>query len=128
MTSARPAPPRTETEVIRLLGHCGTVLLGVLLLITAALNFASNLPTVLAIGQTVFGSSAIVLAYVSWRGSRIGWSFALALDGFFAVGYLFGAPKLAHTMNIPLYVAILPCIEAAVSCWALAVLYPEYDK
>jgi len=113
---------------LRILGHAGTALIGALLLVSGAFSFTSDLPAVLPFAQLGFGAAALGLAWSSWKGSRIGWAFAVALDGVLGCINLFGAPKVAHLIDIPIVVAGLPCVIAVASCIVLAVIGSDYDK
>jgi hypothetical protein len=117
-----------EADPIRVLGHGGTALVGVLLVASGLAVTMSSLPMVLAVACVAFGAGALVLALASWRGSRMGWAFATTLDGVMAVCTLFGSTKIAHLMGIPLGAAVLPCALAGASCVALATLHADYDK
>ncbi len=121
--TAQPLP-----HPMRLVGHLGTAVVGAFLLAGGIATVQSGLPFVLAVALAMFGVAALVLARASWRGSRIGWAFAVTLDGVMAVCNLFGSPKIAHLVGIPIGAAALPCAVAALSCIALATLSADYDK
>jgi hypothetical protein len=122
------AAPAQDTHMLRVVGHGGTAVIGGILILAGFATFTSHLPMVLAVAQLIFGGAAIVLALASWRGSRMGWAFAMTLDGVLAVINLFGSVKIAHVAAIPVGLAGLPCIIAAVSCVLLAQLHADYDK
>lgn len=126
MTDAAPSPELQKIQ--RLIGHAGTALVGALLVVGGVASALTDLPLVFAIALLIFGAAALVLAYASWHGSRIGWAFAVVLDGVMALCNLFGSTKIAHLAGIPIGPAILPCVIAAVSCVMLAMVSADYDK
>jgi hypothetical protein len=115
-------------QVARLVGHGGTALTGVLLIVSGIATIFSSLPPVLAIAQVVFGIAAIVLAYASWHGSRIGWAFSITIDATCGLIVLFGSLKIAHLTGLPLVAAAVPCVIAKVSWVMLATLGADYDR
>lgn len=125
MTDAT-SPELMKTQ--RLIGHAGTALVGALMVASGVASLVTALPMVLAVALLIFGAAALVLAYASWHGSRIGWAFAVVLDGVMALCNLFGSTKIAHLAGIPIGPAILPCVIAAVSCVMLASVSADYDK
>ena len=119
---------RPASDPVKVLGHGGTALIGVLLVASGVATVTTKLPVVLAVALVIFGAGALVLALASWRGSRMGWAFATTLDGVMALCMLFGSTKIAHLVGIPLGLAILPCALAGAACTALATLHADYEK
>ena len=128
MTAPRAAAAPPNDNPLRLLGHVGTVLVGALLLVAAAASVLSSQPRVLTVALVVFGAASLVLAWTSWRGSRIGWAFAVSLDGVLALIELFGSAKIGTLVGVPLAAAALPCVLAAISCLSLAMLHADYER
>ena len=122
MTAAAAQDP------VKVIGHVATVVNGAFMIVCGVASLATDLPIVLAVALVVFGAAAVGLARASWRGSRIGWAFGTALDGVLAAIGLFGSPKVAHLVGIPLPVALIPFVVAAASCITLALAYRDYDK
>ncbi|HTJ45528.1 MAG TPA: hypothetical protein VL463_25665 [Kofleriaceae bacterium] len=114
--------------LLKQIGHVGTAVLGVLLVVTGCASVTIDLPVVLTVALLAFGISAITLAYFSWNGSRMAWSFAMVLDGVLAMFNLFGSTKIARLAGIPLGGAMLPFVLAVVSCIMLALVSKDYDR
>jgi hypothetical protein len=116
-----------DEEVMRLIAHGGTALVGLTGIVSGVATAMSNLTVVLAAGLLIFGVGGLALAYWSWRGSRIGWAFAVTIDGVMGVCTLFGATKIADVARVPIGVALIPSIVAMASCVLLASFYARYD-
>jgi hypothetical protein len=125
--SAAPTTNRDE-HMVKLVAHGATAAIGVMLLAGGLATMMSSLTMVLAVGDIIFGGALLVFTYASWRGSRIGWSFAVTIDGLVAVSSLLGSTKLAETAHVVLAVALIPCILSGVACVLLASFHADYDN
>jgi hypothetical protein len=125
--SAAPAAKRDE-HMVKLVAHGATAAIGVMLVAGGLATLMSSLTIVLAVGDLVFGGALLACTYASWRGSRIGWSFAVTIDGLVCVSSLLGSTKLAQAAHVVLAVALIPCIMAGVACVLLASFHADYDN
>jgi uncharacterized membrane protein (UPF0136 family) len=108
------------------IGHALATLTGCAALVGAVASAMAGMPMVMPVVLFVCGGFMPFLAYRSWHGSRVSWSFLTTMCGVLGVCMLFGAPKVKHLLHIGLWPALVfPGILAATTV-ALAVQHPTY--
>jgi hypothetical protein len=91
----------------REIGHGLAVLLGLMALSSAVEAFAHGLPYVMVATLLLAGVLFPALAYLSWCGSRVGWSFLIAMACVFGLSSFFGAPKVRAELGTSLWYALI---------------------
>lgn len=76
-------------------------------------------PVPMAIAFVVAGGLELTTSWFSLRAVRVAWSFACSLNATAFVVFLFGTPKLRDALDIPIAVAMVPCLVFG----AIATLY-----
>ena len=117
-----------DDQVPKLVAHVTTAMVGVMFFLGGIGNLLSSLPMVLGIWGVVVGAATLVLTWASWKGSRIGWSFAITIDGLSAVGNLLGATKIRDALGVPMAVALIPFFLSATACILLSSFHADYDN
>jgi hypothetical protein len=111
----------------RQIGHLLAVLFGAGYLVAVFVGLATGMPGVLAVTWLLAGGLLIVLGWQSYvRRSRAAWSIIVAICGVFAVCELFGAPKIAHALDISLWLAMISPGLKVVATFALVALRDDY--
>ena len=112
----------------REIGHGLAALTGVAALVAGIASAMIGMPMVMPVVLFVAGGFMPYLAYQSWHGSRVSWSFLTTMCGVLGVCMLFGAPKIKNLLHIGLWPALVfPGILAAATV-ALAVQHPTYRQ
>ncbi len=110
------------------IGHGLASITGLAALVGAVAAAIGGMPMVLPVVLFVAGGFMPYLAYRSWHGSRVGWSFLTTICGVLGVCMLFGAPKVKGILHIGLWPALVfPGILAATTV-ALAVQHATYRQ
>jgi uncharacterized membrane protein len=110
------------------IGHGLATITGLAALVGAVAAAIGGMPMVLPVVLFVAGGFMPYLAYRSWHGSRVGWSFLTTICGVLGVCMLFGAPKVKGILHIGLWPALVfPGILAATTV-ALAVQHATYRQ
>ncbi len=110
------------------IGHGLASITGVAALVGGVASALTGMPMVLPVVLFVTGAFMPYLAYRSWHGSRVGWSFLTTICGVLGVCMLFGAPKIKGLLHIGLWPALVfPGILAATTV-ALAVQHATYRQ
>jgi hypothetical protein len=110
------------------IGHGLATITGLAAIVGGVAAGLSGMPMVLPVVLLVCGGFMPFLAYRSWHGSRVGWSFLTTICGVLGVCTLFGAPKIKHLLHIGLWPALVfPGILAATTV-ALAVQHATYRE
>jgi hypothetical protein len=110
------------------IGHGLAVLLGLLSLFSGVESMSHDLPHVMTATLLIAGVLFPALAYLSWRGSRAGWSFLVAMGCVFGLLSFFGAPKIRGQLDTSLwYALIIPCLYFAMVV-ALAMRRADYRR
>ena len=117
-----------DEQVPKMVAHVTTAAVGAMYVVGGALNTFSSLPLVLGIWGLVLGSATLVLAWASWRGSRIGWSFAITIAGLSAIGNLLGVTKIRDALGVNIAIALIPFFLSAAACILLASFHADYDN
>ena len=108
------------------IGHGLASITGVAALVAGVASAMAGMPMVLPVVLFVAGGFMPYLAYRSWHGSRVSWSFLTTMCGVLGVCMLFGAPKVKGLLHIGLWPALVfPGILAATTV-ALAVQAATY--
>lgn len=127
--SAGPSTPSTGAapdQAVRLIGHVLSVLLALCNLAAGVAALATGLSVVLAATLLLSGILMPLLAWFSYRRARGAWAFLVSMTGVFAVLFLFGAPRIAHTLSIGLKTAFFIPALFAVATIALILLRGDY--
>ena len=110
----------------REIGHGLATITGIAAVVGAVAAAWSGMPAVLPVVLFVCGGAMPYLAYRSWEGSRVAWSFLTTICGVLGVCMLFGAPKVKNLLHIGLWPALVfPGILAATTV-ALAIQHATY--
>jgi len=110
----------------REIGHGLATITGIAALAGAVAASVIGMPMVMPVVLFVCGGFMPFLAYRSWHGSRVSWSFLTTICGVLGVCMLFGAPKIKNLLHIGLWPALVfPGILAATTV-ALAVQHATY--
>jgi hypothetical protein len=88
-------------------GHALCVLLGAMSLVSGVEAIARDMPPVLAMTLLLAGVLFPVLAYASWRGSRVAWSYLISMATVFGLVTFFGAPKVRAQLGTSLWYALI---------------------
>ena len=89
-------------------GHIIAMILGVISLADGAAAIGGGLPPVLAAVSVIVGVMLPVLAYLAWNHrNRAAWAFEIAICGVFGAITIFGAPKTAHLMGVPIALTLI---------------------
>jgi hypothetical protein len=91
----------------RHVGHGLAVLLGFMALTSAVEALAHDMPPVLFMTLLIAGLLFPLLAYMSWRGSRVAWSYLIAMAVVFGLVTFFGAPKVRAQLGTSLWYALI---------------------
>jgi hypothetical protein len=111
----------------RLIGHLLPVLFGITLVVAGLKVAATELPRVLSAFCLVSGAVMLVLTWSSFRHrTRPAWAFLVAMCGVFAIFGVFGAPRVAHALDVSLWIALIFSGLNVVAAIALASLNSEY--
>ena len=117
-----------DDQVPKMVAHVTTAMVGVMFFLGGIGNLMSALPMVLGIWGVVVGAATVVLAWASWKGSRIGWSFAITIDGLSALGNLLGVTKIRDALGVNIAIALIPFFLSAIACILLASFHADYDR
>lgn len=110
------------------IGHGLAVITGLAALVAGFEAAVHGMPAVLPVVLFAAGVAMPYLAYASWHGSRVGWSFLTTICGVLGVCMLFGAPKINGLLHIGLWPALVfPGILAAATV-ALGVQHASYRQ
>jgi hypothetical protein len=106
------------------------IAIGVGFLVLAALGGlrADPLPTPLVLALLLSGAFEVALCWQTIQRSRVAWSFAVALSGTVTLATLFGAPKIRDALGVPIMLAVLPSLIAAVATVLLAMAAEEISS
>lgn len=79
----------------------------------------SESPIPMGVAFAVAGGLELATSWFSLRAARVAWSFACSLNATAFVVFLFGTPKLRDALDIPIALALVPCLVFG----AIATLY-----
>ena len=83
-------------------------------------------PYVFKVALLLTGVVEATVCFYALRGSRVGWSFALALNGTLSGALFFGSPKVRDAVGVDLSLGLLPCLLFLVTTILLALSSREY--
>ncbi len=110
----------------KLVGHALGFLLAISMLAGGIAAFIGHLPPVLGVTMLMVAGITGILAFHSMRGSRVAWSFLVALMTVMGIVTLFGAPKVRNLLHIGLWYAIIIPGLLAVGVVALGLIRRDY--
>lgn len=110
----------------KLVGHILGFVLAAAAVVGGIAAFIAKLPGTLGATLVIIGPLTVLLAFHSMRGSRVAWSFLVAMLTVMAIVTLFGAPKIGNTLHIGLWYAIIMPGVMIVGVVALALVRREY--
>jgi len=109
-----------------LVGHGLALVAGIAALVGGIAAFIGGLPPVLGVTMVIIGWLMPLMAILSLRHSRVGWSFLTALLTVFALVTFFGAPKVRNMLHIGMWYAMVIPGLLSVAVVALALVRGEY--
>jgi hypothetical protein len=89
-------------------------------------TFDAPPPLPYRIAVLIAGALEVVLAWMTLRANRVGWSFFVSLNGTLFVVGLFGGPRVRDAFEIDLAFALLPCFLFATACTLAAVAHEDF--
>lgn len=110
-----PAVERLPTTHPGFWGGVLAMALGVGLVILGGGNLVQGgvLPMPLVVALLIAGGSLAAVSWFAIERRRPAWAFAVAISATAAIAFLLGSPKLRSALDIPLGVALIPCIVGA---------------
>ena len=90
------------------------------------LFFRGSSSAPLRVALMLVGAAEIAVGYLALFRNRVGWSFALSINGTAAAIFLFGAPKVRDAADIDLGAALVPSFVLIVATTLLAASRDEY--
>jgi hypothetical protein len=113
----------------RVTGHLLVALFGASYLISLVRGLFGNAPGVLLVVWLVAGGVMLLLAWPSYqRRSRASWSVLVAMCGTLALCELFGAPRIAHALDISLWLSMVAPGLKLVAMLALIMSRSDYSE
>ncbi|MCX5746151.1 MAG: hypothetical protein NT062_27045 [Proteobacteria bacterium] len=110
----------------KLVGHGLAALLGITSVVAGFNAVTANMTPTLPVTLLIVGLLLGWLAYLSVRGSRVAWSFLVAITGVMFVCMFFGAPKVRSILGLNIWFALIPPGMFGASTIALALLSKDY--
>jgi len=111
----------------RELGHLIPIPFGLIYVVSAFPALASSKPPVLGISLLLAGALMLVLTWQSYRHrSRAAWAFLIALCCAFGFAEIFGAPKVAHVLDISMWTALIAPALKVIAVVALSSVRDDY--
>jgi hypothetical protein len=107
-------------------GHGLAVIAGIAALVGGIAAFISGMPPVLGVTMVIIGWLMPLMAILSLRHSRVGWSFLTSLLTVFALVTFFGAPKVRNMLHIGMWYAMVIPGLLTVAVVALSLVRGEY--
>jgi hypothetical protein len=103
-------------------------IVGVVLVLHAGqtLSAAAGPPAPYAVSVGLAGLVQLLLVWFVLQGNRIAWSFLVSLNGTLAVVSLFGATKIRDMLEVPMLLALLPCLAVTTICVLAALAHREF--
>jgi hypothetical protein len=112
----------------RQVGHLLCVLLGAMSLVSSVEAIARGMPVVLCTTLLVAGVLFPILAYASWRGSRVAWSYLISMATVFGLVTFFGAPKVRAQLGTSLWYALIVPGLFFVTVTSLTMIREKYRR
>lgn len=109
-----------------IVGHGLALVAGIAALVGGIAAFIGGLPPVLGITMVIIGWLMPLMAFMSLKHSRVGWSFLTSLLTVFALVTFFGAPKVRNMLHIGMWYAMVIPGLLSVAVVALALVRGEY--
>lgn len=94
--------------------------------VALGLFFRGALTNPLRVALMLVGVAEVAVGYLALFRSRVGWSFALSINGTASVIFLFGAPKVRDAFSIDLGAALVPSFLLIVATTLVAAAHHEY--
>lgn len=109
-----------------IVGHGLALVAGLASLVGGIAAFIGGMPPVLGITMLIIGWLMPLMAVLSLKHSRVGWSFLTSLLTVFALVTFFGAPKVRNMLHIGMWYAMVIPGLLAVAVVALSLVRREY--
>jgi hypothetical protein len=127
-TKTTPAQARTARTNARI-GAGMAMALGVCLLSFGVYTFvrAEPTPAPFSLALVLGGALGVVLGWLSLRGNRPAWAFALSLNGTAFVMFLFGVARVRDGTGLHLALAMVPALAYGFTTLMMALGSDEYE-